>query len=110
MIGHRQIIDARKARLKPAAVFLHIGTAPAVGLADLPIEQELAAGILPTVYTADAKPATSDLRWLTGLRVHVLGVQCNAETFWKWFDAVKAVRPSHLIAVEPDGEVIEWRA
>ena len=110
MIGHRQIIDARSAGWKPQCVFFHIGPAPVRGIVDVPNEGELDAGYLPTVYTNGDNVATVDLRWMVGLRVHVLPVACSPETFWKWWDAGVEAKPDHAFGLEPDGEILQWRA
>lgn len=110
MIGHRQVIAARRAGYKPAAVFLEVGPPPDAGLIDTPAEQQLAQGQLPTVWTNGASVATTDLRWLVGLRVHVVNAQASSWHFWEWWEAVCDAKPAHVVAVEPDGEVIEWRA
>lgn len=109
MIGHQQVIAARRAGWKPAAVFLNIGTPPPGNRVAPVVEHELADGFLPAVYTAGDDVRRADLRWAHGLRVHVLGTHASSETFWGWWDALVAAVPARLIGVEPDGEVIEWR-
>jgi hypothetical protein len=109
VIGHRQVIAARRAGYKPKAVFLEIGHPPALGLVDTPAEQQMAQGQIPTVWTNGASVSTADLRWLVGLRVHVVNAQSSSWHFWEWWEAVCDAHAAHVVAVEPDGEVIEWR-
>ncbi len=106
MIGHQQVIDARRAGYKPAAVFVEIGTPRADALSP---ERDLRDGLLPAVWTMGATPAAADLRFLLGLRVHVTLHQGTSEMFWAWWDAIKDAKPEAMHGVEPDGEVVTWR-
>ena len=108
MIGHRQIEALRKAGYKPAAVFLNIGPAPAVRWRWQSPEREIENGGLPEVWTGDASPATADLRFLRGCRVHVATFGGARAAWWSWWDAVQAAEPAAMFGVEPDGEVVQW--
>ncbi len=107
MIGQQQILQARRSGYKPAAVFVEIGTPPAGAVSP---ERDLSDGLLPAVWTMGATPATADLRFLVGMRVHVTLYQGTSEMFWAWWDAIRAAEPAEMYGVEPDGEVVTWRA
>ena len=104
MIGHQQVIALRQKGYKPSCVFFDIGTAPPGSGRDVD------EGVLPSVWTDGKFPVAADLRFLRGLRVHVVWHGGSREMFWRWWDAVVEAAPAHAITVEPDGEVIEWRA
>lgn len=107
MVGHQQVMQARRSGYKPSAVFVEIGTPP--DGAPSP-ERDLRDGLLPAVWTMGATPATADLRFVLGMRVHVTLHQGSSEMFWAWWDAIQAAKPAEMYGVEPDGEVVTWRA
>ena len=68
MIGHIQIIEARKRGSKPSSIFVDVGRKPLSG------EDQIVRGILPTVtITADEVDKVHDFRFLTDCTVHVAG-------------------------------------
>lgn len=111
MIGHQQIIAARKQGMRPSAVFMEVGRDP------LPIqypfqdpERALALKTHPTVYlaTSDLK-IRPDLRFLAGIRVHLV---CDALTddVLAIAEAIAAAGSPYLIASDCHGvEVIEYK-
>lgn len=105
MKGARQIVELRKQRSKPSSAFLTVGHCPA----GWEVETEIRGGTPPQVWTGADDPQFADLRWAMGLRVVLDHDRCSAETFWRWFDAVKAAKPALLVALEPDGETVIWR-
>lgn len=107
MTGQGQIVKARRYGYKPRAVFVEIGTLPADAM---PPERDIRDGLLPAVWTQGATPATADLRFLLGLRVHVTLREGSSEMFWQWWDAIQAAKPAAMYGVEPDGEVMTWQA
>jgi hypothetical protein len=107
MLGHQQVLKARRKGYKPAAVFVEIGTPPAGAASP---ERDLLDGLLPAVWTMGALPAAADLRFLFRSRVHVTLLQGSSEMFWAWWDAIRAAKPAEMYGVEPDGEVLTWRA
>lgn len=111
MIGHLQVIDARRSRLRPTLVDLVIGPAPTVRYAWQSPESMLAQGDVPTVYTAGEQPELADLRWLTGLRVSMLPRECSSDLWARWWSAVQAAGPRFVAGIEPDSEeVVTWPA
>lgn len=88
-----------------------IGPAPAVRFAWESPESLLAQGEVPRVYTAGEVPELADLRWLTGLRVSLLPLECGSDLWGRWWSAVQSAFPAFMAGVEPDsGEVVTWRA
>jgi hypothetical protein len=107
MRGHQQVVEARRRGYKPAAVFFDIGTPPAAAASS---ERDLSEGMRPAVWTMGGTPAAADLRFLLGVRVHVTLHEGSSEMFWAWWDAIRAAKPAEMYGVEPDGEVVTWRA
>lgn len=111
MIGHLQVVEARRHRQRPTLVDLVIGPAPAVRFAWEAPESMLEQGEIPRVYTAGESPELADLRWLTGLRVSLLPRECGTDLWGRWWAAVQAARPRFMAGIEPDTEeVVTWRA
>lgn len=116
MIGHRQIVDLRMRRKRPAMVFLTIDDAPPTlwfkGCEAPAWEPEVAIerGALPEVFTGQDDPRMADLRFLTGCPVLLTGRQCSDERFWQWFDALQAAGASAIHGMSPEGEVLAWHA
>lgn len=87
MRGHRQIVKARLGGFKPATVFFDVGPVPAHPV--FPVDRDMWHDALPQVWTDGADPATADLRWINGLRVHLsCPLGSDAELFARWFDAL----------------------
>lgn len=108
MIGHRSIVALRKARRKPAAVFVTIGNPPA-GPKGWSPEHEIGAGSFPEVYTQADDPDHADLRFLHGVgRVHLSQGSGSREAWWAWWDRIVEAKPQQVVGVEPDGEVVTW--
>lgn len=108
MNGQRQIIAARLQGMKPTAVFLEAGleTLPAATKYD-DLENGLMFGAIPTVHIpASEMGQPHDLRFLTGLRVHVHGMAMSDE-FLKVVERVAEVA-SHVVAIA-DSEIIEYQ-
>ncbi len=110
MKGHRQIEHLRLAWRKPAAVFVTIGRCPPARFSFEDPEAALAMEALPEVFTDDTQPFLADLRFLLGCRVHLTQREGSSELFWQWHDAIAKAGASAIFGVEPDGEVIAWRA
>lgn len=111
MIGHLQVVEARRRRQRPTLVDLVIGPAPAVRYGWQAPETMLAQDAVPTVYTAGEPPELADLRWLTGLRVSMLPRECSADLWGRWWAAVQAACPRFMAGIEPDTEeVVTWPA
>jgi len=98
--GHRQIIDMRKRKLRPPAAFVIDSEVPPIGA-----EWELPDG-LPTVYVGGDSPELSDLRFLTGMRVHLQADDSARAVLW--VDRLLQDGSTHVIQTT-DGEVYQWR-
>ena len=105
MIGQQQIILARQKGLKPTAVFINAGLpdAPRPSKFDAP-EMALHFGLYPTVFVGlDELSKRTDWRFLTGLRVHVHGVEMTDE-FVALVDSI-AEFAEHTIAIAGDAMI-----
>jgi hypothetical protein len=107
--GHQQVIAARASGWKPVSVFLTIGSAPVTRYGFQHPESALREGAIPEVFTESDVASLADLRWLRGLRVHLTIGDGPRHAFWQWWVALEVAEASHIIGIEPDGEVVEWR-
>jgi len=110
MNGHQQVVALRESGYRPTCVFINIGPTPPARRLTVAPERMLEQGGIPEVWTDGESPALADLRFLKGLRVHVSLMGGARAEFWPWWDAVVNAQPDHAFGLEPDGEVLEWRA
>lgn len=110
MKGHRQVVAARVAGWKPAAVFVTVGTAPPMRYAFDNPESAMALGGLPEVWTDGELPALADLRFLRGCRVHLDLREGARWAFGAWWDVLVAAGVQAIYGVDPEGEVVAWQA
>ncbi len=101
MIGHDQVIALRAEGRKPAAIFLEDRPVPAIGAG-----WELDVGGLPAVYVGGDNPERADLRFVVGLRVHL--VANDPERAVRWVDRLLLDGAAHVIQTT-QGEVFQWR-
>jgi hypothetical protein len=110
MIGHMQIIEARKNGWKPTAVFLLAGMSPTPHrfVFEDP-ERALDHKILPSVYVLPEELGGHlDLRFLAGIRVHLQAQELTDEAITLAETAANA-GATHVIAMAlNNGEVIEY--
>lgn len=107
MLGHKQIIELRKNRGRPKAVFVHIGDYPKYSKDSDNPEKALERGELPSVYTGKTSPNRADLSWVKNLQVHLVEND-NMELYLKWWCALVDAQPRFLISV-CDGEICTWK-
>lgn len=104
MLGHKQIIELRKQRGRPKAVFFHLKAHPKDSNH---VESALERGELPDVYVGNTEPKKADLSWAKNLQVHL--VECDdVQLFLKWWCALVDAEPRFLISV-CDGELSTWK-
>lgn len=117
MIGHQQILAARKEGFKPVAVFIE------AGLAQMPVrfafedpEKALAHNLPATVIIGPNEiGARHDLRFLVGCRVHLHGTAMTDELL-ALADRIVAAGALHVIVFGlEDSEILihkngEWHA
>lgn len=112
MHGHLQIIEARKKRLKPQAIFFEFGRTQLPEVYPFQkAENALAMGGYPVVtITPDETTKKHDLRFVVGCRVHVHGLKWTDEIF-AFADQVVKAGAAHVIvccALEND-DLMEWK-
>lgn len=114
MTGHQQIIRARMNGWKPSAVWIEAGTEPMPILSrwDEP-EKALDYGFYPTVHIpADELGRKMDLRFLSGLNVHV-HAEALTDRVFRLLDAISGLC-GHLVAIGENEMVMffdgEWSA
>lgn len=112
MIGHLQILESRKKRLKPTAIFFEFGAKPLPETYPFQkAESQLAMGGYPVVYVLpEETSAKHDLRFAVGCRSHVHGKKWDDEIL-AFADQLVATGSPHVIvccALENE-EMMEWK-
>jgi hypothetical protein len=110
MLGHEQIINLRRNQRKPVTVFVEIAPYPETKYPYEHPENAILSAFHPTVYTGSTNPKKADLRWVKGLRIQLLAMNAGIEEFVKWWCALVEAEPAHLIGLDSDGELNEWKA
>jgi hypothetical protein len=111
MIGEKQIIEARREGLRPAAIFVEAGYMPTVASYEFEKhERALDHGFFPTVtLTPDDMRKRLDLRFCAGCRVHVTAPSMTDEVL-ALAERLVEVGAAHVIAGALDtGEILEWK-
>ena len=112
MIGHQQIIDARKRGLKPSAIFFDAGfdVLPARFDFQKP-ERALDWGLHPTVtLTAEELAQRHDLRFVTGCQVHASGSGWS-DGLLHFLDRLVDCKPHMVVAccIEESPLIMIWQ-
>lgn len=111
MIGHQQIIDARKQRLRPAAIFFDFGSDP------LPVRfpfEHPENALLHRFYPTVTVPLSDDwrlldLRFVTGCCVHLTG-QAWTDDFLDFAGRLVDCGATTLVAFCPsdNNDLLQW--
>lgn len=117
MIGHRQVVQARRDGLKPAAIFIDLGLSlPVVTCRFDEPEQALSLNLFPTVYVEDWEVGGPiDWRFVAGCTVHVT-VPTFSDDISKAVEQIAEAGVSRLFACSLDDGMIlifsqgEWQA
>jgi hypothetical protein len=107
MIGHKQIINLREHGMKPKSVFFKIAEHPKFKTPMEDPEMALEQGYLPEVYTGITDPKKTDLAWIKGLCVHLIGGDVESHINW-WISIVDA-EPKLLIGIDWEDQINIWR-
>jgi hypothetical protein len=111
MIGHQQIIEARKRRLRPAAIFFDFGSElPPVRFPFEHPEKALYHRFYPTVTVPPSDDwRLLDLRFVTGCRVHLTG-KAWTEDFFGFGERLVDCGASALVACCPgdNNDLVQW--
>jgi hypothetical protein len=107
MLGHKQIIELRKQRGRPKAVFIHIAEHPKFSKDMDNPEKALLRGELPSVFTGKTPANRADLTWVKNLQVHLVEHD-DMELYLKWWCALVDAQPRFLISV-CEGEISTWK-
>jgi hypothetical protein len=102
MTGLKAIERLRLQGFRPEAVFVF--DHPEKG--DWPVAEQLRDGCLPALHVAGEDPAFTDLRPLTGCRVHLLADDSARAV--AWVDRLLQDGAAHVIQTTA-GEVFQWR-
>lgn len=100
MIGHEQVIALRAEGYKPAAIFVEDKPVSRLGA-----EWEIDAGGLPVVYVGGDNPDRADLRFVVGLRVHLLAEDPGRAV--RWVDRLLLDGAAHVVQ-STNGEIFQW--
>lgn len=118
MIGHERMRTLRSmgqiehvkllvGDAKPYESRLHVNDQGRMGL--LASKQPVIDPEYPEVITQETEPLALDLRWLAGLRVHVIALDNSTQEFFhRWLQAVVSHEPRHLFVLTHDLELVTW--
>jgi hypothetical protein len=107
MIGHQQIISARRKGKKSPFVFVRFGERPSRHYHDFDHpEKQIAYGFTPTVYVEENE--LSDLRFLIGIDVDVSSQEWTDE-YLDFLDRATKAKPRQIIASASDNAMMIWR-
>lgn len=112
MIGNSQIIEARKNRLKPTAIFFEFDAKPMPEVyAFQSAEKQIAHGGYPVVYVLpDEVGKRQDLRFVVGCRVHVHGKKWGDDIL-TFVDQIVESGASHVVVtcIADNDDMMEYK-
>lgn len=112
MIGHLQIIEARKNRMTPTCIFVEYGYEPVPARYEFQkAENQIAIGSYPFVtITPEEMHQRHDLRFCTGCRVLLNGKRWD-DDFLNFAEQIVRAGASGLVCYCPDDgtDLVEYR-